>query len=408
MFPPRLIIAGDFSYSDGGAAFNRLQNVAAAFTGRGYRVQMLAMSGVRRSSVVAKVATRADAKYDVFGWAPADSPRPVAGRLGWFVATYWGTIACKRWLETASGLSSNDVLYLYGRSLVRLAPLMRVARARNAFVLVDSTEGIERFHGFGHRLNPIWWDWKLGINYLTRNADLVAAISTGLAKRAQTKGAKRVCVFPGIEKWSDEPTRTKPNNSVLTLFVFGALSEKDDPRLLLQVVSECSRQKMPVRFMLVGRYAESAAANRWAARIKAAAHGVTEAKLLGAPSSSNLEKLLQTADGYMMLRPDVPAERLAFPTRLVELLKFAKPCIVSDVGDVTCYLKDGIHAYIVAPGEVSSVISKLRLLLQQPEESLQVGRAGFMQGKSCFDRDAAVEKLCAVIAAPPTDRPVPA
>ena len=55
------------------------------------------------------------------------------------------------------------------------------------------------------------------------------------------------------------------------------------------------------------------------------------------------------ADGILLTRRDARTEALSFPTRLVEHLRHGRPVFVSDVGDVSHYLRDGQDVVLLDP-----------------------------------------------------------
>lgn len=393
-----VVIAGDISYPNGGAPLSRLRHVAKAFIQEGEETVLIAASGVVRNSKLKIIEDKDIGDIRVVSWNPNSNGAPKMGKIEWLMRTYLSTPTICHWLTRNAGLSQGSVLYLYGRSFLRLAPLLHIARCKGAIVVVDSTEGVERFHGAGGVLSPIYWDWCLGARYLAQHADIVATISSGLAQRAYSQGARCVVLLPAIEDWTHPRANLhRPLNRVPTVVIFGALTEKDDPALLAKVIKECGRCSLAVRFQLVGRYRENETSSRWADQIFAEGLGNIEVELKGALSSTDLDSALANADAFLALRPDTLAERLAFPTRLVELLKYARPIVVSSVGDVPRYLKNKQHALVVPPGNPYAVVDALAEIFALPDRGRAIAQCGLEQGRRCFDRTAAVSRLHVMI-----------
>ena len=55
------------------------------------------------------------------------------------------------------------------------------------------------------------------------------------------------------------------------------------------------------------------------------------------------------ADGYVLLHEDSWESRACFPTRLSEFLCAGRPLIVSGVGDIPLYVRDGKDAVVLPP-----------------------------------------------------------
>jgi len=388
----KIFIVGDFAYPEGGAALSRLLHVAAALVEAGHKVQLAAMSGAAPGATFKLVDTLASGRIDIHAWSTG---RVVASALGiwrgiaWFLRIYRGAKVVHDWLKLEAGLGPDNVLFVYGRSYVRLAPLVKIAKRKGAFVALDVTEGIERFRGFGGHVNPVYWDWWLGLRLLPGQVDLVTPISQGLAERCVIAGAKRVVVLPGIESWERRPDTSvavAAREGPFRLFVFAALNIKDAPALLMEVALELKRRDAPVRLEVVGRYMSDSEGQVWALRLAALPGIFPWLRFHGAPLREQLEKLLGEADGFLMLRSDNAAERLAFPTRLIEILKYARPVLVSDVGDVAFYLQDNEHAVLLPTRDGRLIVDRIVELVSRPDRGRSLGEAGRLQAAECFDR----------------------
>jgi len=284
-------------------------------------------------------------------------------------------------------------MILYGRSYLRLNRFIGLARRRGSVTVLDVTEGIERFSGAGGQCSPLYWDQCFGTRLFPRRIDLMAAISRGLAQRAREAGAARVTLLPAIEDWSVLP-EVPPTGSTerpLRLFIFGALLAKDDPALLTEVATELANRKAKVSLEFIGRYEASPAGREWAKRLATVKSGMV--RLHGAPPADRLASVLAEADAFLMLRPNTVAEQLAFPTRLVELLKFGRPILVSDVGDVSHYLCHREHALLLPAGDAVAAVDLIQELALVPDRGRALGLAGRAQGRKCFDRVTCVQAL---------------
>lgn len=56
----------------------------------------------------------------------------------------------------------------------------------------------------------------------------------------------------------------------------------------------------------------------------------------------------------VLSRPDNIQNRGGFPTKLGEYLATGIPVAVTSVGEIPCYLKDEVNAYLAEPGNVKS------------------------------------------------------
>ena len=69
---------------------------------------------------------------------------------------------------------------------------------------------------------------------------------------------------------------------------------------------------------------------------------------------------------------------------MAEYLASGTPVVVTAVGDLPLYLRDGIDAYMVAPGDTEAFAARLRDALSDPRAA-QVGLQGRATAAEKFD-----------------------
>src|SRR6185295_17499330 len=107
---------------------------------------------------------------------------------------------------------------------------------------------------------------------------------------------------------------------------------------------------------------------------------------LGTLGDLALREHLAGADGLVLTRRDARSEALSFPTHLVEHLRGGRPVFVSDVGDVSLYLKDGRDAVLLHPCDPEQVASAIARVVSQPDRGATIGANGREAGARAFDR----------------------
>lgn len=315
------------------------------------------------------------------------------GRFGWFLRIYSGSWRYALSFQRSKVGRSGEVLFLYGRSFFRLLPFVLVARRKNMRVALDVVEGLERFQGRGGWLNPVFWDWWLGTHLLPRLVDRAYAISTGLADRCRDQGVRDVQFLPALENWPAEVPSAPSVWSTFRLLYVGSLVAKENPAMLLELVRALAPLRDELRLDIAGRYMDTRQGREWARRISCdpAARGLV--MFHGAPSDARLGKLKAEASGFLLLCANTVAERLAFPTRLVEFLKLGRPVWISDVGDARRYLRDGEEVFLLSPNDSGAAAERLRQTLANPTLLARVGLAGFHAGRDAFDRAGHLRSL---------------
>lgn len=117
----------------------------------------------------------------------------------------------------------------------------------------------------------------------------------------------------------------------------------------------------------------------------------------GVVSSRRIPQLLKDADVLALARPDNLQAKYGFPTKLGEYLLTENPVVVTSVGDIPLFLKDGISALISEPSNVKMFADKLLWALDNPEKASIIGKAGADVAIKDFNSKIETQKLISVI-----------
>jgi glycosyltransferase involved in cell wall biosynthesis len=98
--------------------------------------------------------------------------------------------------------------------------------------------------------------------------------------------------------------------------------------------------------------------------------------LTGLIPFNEMPAYLKNADALLLSRPDNIQARFGMPTKLGEYLISGKPVILTSVGDITIYLKDGESAFITTPGDYNAFAEKIDYVLGNYENAIEVGLNG--------------------------------
>jgi len=96
----------------------------------------------------------------------------------------------------------------------------------------------------------------------------------------------------------------------------------------------------------------------------------------GEVSSTEMPQLLKNAQALVLARPNNLQAQNGFPTKLGEYLLTANPVVVTEVGDIPLFLKDGESAFIAEPGNVSNIADKIFCAISNNNESRKIGKKG--------------------------------
>lgn len=89
-----------------------------------------------------------------------------------------------------------------------------------------------------------------------------------------------------------------------------------------------------------------------------------------------MPQILKNATVLALDRPDSLQAQCGFPTKLGEYLLTENPVVVTKVGDIPLFLKDGETALLAEERNPYEFSSKLLWALDHPAEAIEIGKAG--------------------------------
>lgn len=89
----------------------------------------------------------------------------------------------------------------------------------------------------------------------------------------------------------------------------------------------------------------------------------------------DMPQMLKNAEVLVLARPDNIQAKYGFPTKLGEYLLTENPVVLTRVGDIPLFLKDGESAFIANPGDIDDIAYKMIEALTSPRAH-DVGRCG--------------------------------
>ena len=91
---------------------------------------------------------------------------------------------------------------------------------------------------------------------------------------------------------------------------------------------------------------------------------------------TQLPQMLVNSELLLLARPDNIQAKYGFPTKLGEYLLTGNPVVVTDVGNIKDFLKDGQSAYITTPNNYQDFASKIIEAFLDYPHSLSIGDEG--------------------------------
>ena len=102
--------------------------------------------------------------------------------------------------------------------------------------------------------------------------------------------------------------------------------------------------------------------------------------------------MLKNAEALVLARPDNIQAKYGFPTKLGEYLLSGNPVVVTRVGDIPQFLKDGESAYVAEPGNVEEIALKIIEALTS-HEAPKIGLRGAEVAMREFNSETESKKI---------------
>ena len=173
-------------------------------------------------------------------------------------------------------------------------------------------------------------------------------------------------------------------------------NNKDGVDILIKSFALVCKKRPDIKLYIIGKTPSQTEASDNLRLIKSL--GIEERIVFtGVVSSEQMPQLLKDAVVLALARPDNLQAKYGFPTKLGEYLLTENPVVVTSVGDIPLFLKDGVSALISEPSSVEMFAEKLLWALENPGEASVIGKAGAAVAAEFFNSDIETKKLLSVI-----------
>jgi glycosyltransferase involved in cell wall biosynthesis len=226
-------------------------------------------------------------------------------------------------------------------------------------------------------------------------ADVVVAISAGVAARFSGRGRARVVRIPdGIAARPGKPVPWERRDP-LRLCVVGSLTGGDGKgqHRAVEVLGLLQEQGVAATLSIVGPVLDEAYAQR--VRFAARRHDLGDRVTLTGPVA-DVPALLREHDVLLFCSSEGAD---VTPLVLMEALVEERPVVAADVGSVAEVLDCGACGTLVPAGDAAAMAVAVRELIADPARGLAQARRGAERIRLHYDREAGMERLWAEIVA---------
>lgn len=112
---------------------------------------------------------------------------------------------------------------------------------------------------------------------------------------------------------------------------------------------------------------------------------------------SEIPVYLNNAEALALARPSNKQSEGGFPTKLGEYLATGKPVIITDTGEISLFLKDGVNAFVAEPGSIQSFTDKIAEVFSNYSRAIEIGKKGRTLVENDFNYLRQAERLAQFI-----------
>lgn len=293
-------------------------------------------------------------------------------------------------LRFSASLKKGDVVYTYGINKVTSFLLKR----KGIKLIAEVTE------------HPSVLDGGRIVEISAEDRYVVARKLNGLI--AISESLKKVYVENGVDSnnvsvvnMMVDPNRfigiEKRNNKVRYITYCGTASNnKDGIDELIKAFNIVAKQIDDVRLRIIGQTPSLDDSSGNLQMIKEMGIG-DRIEFTGYVDYKMIPQMLTDASVLALDRPDSLQAQCGFPTKLGEYLLTGNPVVVTRVGDIPIFLKDGESALLANERDPEDFASKLIWVLNHPEEAVAIGGKGKEVANEFFNAEKETDKLIKVL-----------
>lgn len=285
-------------------------------------------------------------------------------------------------------IGGGDALVLGGGGLL----LKQLTQAPNIRVFHEMTEHPDVMEWRVEKLKQIYLD-------SCKNLDGLFVISTALREYFISLGVPEERIT--IINMTVDPTRfegVSKNPSVERYIAYcgTASNNKDGVNKLIEAFGLVAPKHKDVKLYIIGK-TPSASDESGNLQLVETLGLKDRVVFTGVVPAADMPQLLTNATVLALARPDNLQAKNGFPTKLGEYLLTGNPVVVTKVGDISLFLKEGESALLAEPDDTQEFANKLCWALENPKEAQVIGKNGREVAMQKFNAAMETKKIMTTI-----------
>jgi glycosyltransferase involved in cell wall biosynthesis len=389
----RIVYAGHFLFPYGVAAATRIRLLSSGLVAAGAAVKVLPTIPIKPREVD---ATGEDGyQYRGVNYANIGLDREPNATLPERIA-----VVLREQKRVRSRLAEllrefgADVLVTYTNDAIEGAPMIGAARECGVPVVSDVVEWFNAFNwqgGWAHyrAMAHLWCmrvqNWKV---------DGIIGISSYLCHYYSQRDMPvlRLPTPSNVSAVIPLPNEFREDRN-FRIGYFGTWSDKDGFIDMLEAIRLLLQRERPVELWAAG----AAKSDRYTRRIRrfldANPRLKESVKLLGRLPQEELPETFGCCDAMVLSRPLKRFALAGLPQKVAEYMALERPVIVTNVGDIPEYVRDGNDGFVVPPDDAAAVARAVERLMDLPDRGAAMGRSARARAEEVFDYRMLGERL---------------
>lgn len=287
----------------------------------------------------------------------------------------------KKIIQQQAAKKQLDALVIFTIELMPIHFLMKAAHAMNIKVLHERTELPYAIAGQSKRRQKML---DIYLNKQLPKFDGVFVISNKLTQYIGqfNKATKKLVTLVDLDFFNSQ----KPSPYPFSYIGYcGTISgNKDGVPILIEAFASISNRFPDLKLVLVGNNSNKAG-------IKETIDAIDKYKVsdkvifTGLIERDMMPVILCNAEILVVSKPDNEQNSGNFPIKIGEYLATGVPVVVTSVGEIPLFVKDGESGYLAVPGSADSFAKKMEEALSNKEKAKQAGRNGRKIAEENFD-----------------------
>jgi len=384
-----VILGNDFSFPHGDAATNRVHAYAKGYKKNGIEVSIICFGNEYNAN-----------SYGVVDGIEFYYPFGQRGRSKYFLVRMCHKIA--KYAKTFSILlkiDKNDhlrIIHCYTKSLRIQLFIYVLSKCFKAKVCLERSEHPLRNYN-RNALNRAYGKLRVKLEIIL--CDGIFCISNylmGFYRDMGYRSSKLLLVPSTVDTDRFNDKFDAPFNFDYILYCGSLTIIKDGVHILIESFARITKHHKDIKLVLIGE-ADTLEDDRYFKDLVTTFNISHRVIFTGKLPRTEIPTYMCNAKILALARPKSIISDAGFPSKVTEYLASGVPAVLTNVGDIPLYLKDGFNAFISDPDSVTGFAEKLDFVLYNYQQAKKVSARGKELTETVFNYEFQAKQILAFI-----------